>query len=205
MKLIFCWVFFLTFCLHAELEIWKLDSLPVRKWTIVKQVPPHTVYKGDGFFVKLWHANSYHFAQGKNDLFIKGIRLGFFEDIAPLKAVIMDEHGSCHGYATWAYDSIGTDSEKIKRKGLDRLEKLSQNKDLLLVIQLYSRMRKNSLKTGFGLTQDFTGKENIGTKNGKYYLIDLDHICDIEDFKLNHEDWKYWLYYLDNKFALYEE
>jgi hypothetical protein len=190
-------------CAYAEVERWELDAIPLENFSRIKNNKGHVIYKGDGCYVKIWHQGSWHFRNKKNDLFAEAVEQGFFDEIAPLKALIMDKDKCC-GYVTWACQPLHVDSSMIKKKliSLDRI----RHPEMILVMQLYAQMRKQVLATGFCLTQDFSAKSNLALGNERCYLIDLDHIEKLENFKKqNPKTWKSKLYFLYEQFAYWEK
>ena len=188
--------------LHAQIEIWQLDAIPLKNFTIVKNIRERTVYKEKDFYVKIWRDGSWHFQNNQDAIFLQAVYRGFFDDIAPLRAVIMDKKNRCCGYVTWTCQPVSVNSVRI-REDKNLLHHLN-NKGLISVIQLYARLRKKALETGFCIINDFTGPWNLGILHERCYLIDLDNVQNLQQFQAKNPNWKNILYYLDSKFAAWE-
>jgi len=88
-----------SIALFSQIQRISLSEISFQELTIVRKVKDHIVYKSEHEYIKLWLNNSRHFHNDRNKIFIDAVESGFFEGIAPIKAVLFD-NDRCVGYMT---------------------------------------------------------------------------------------------------------
>jgi hypothetical protein len=181
-------IFFLsiliTATLLAKVEKWSLESIPVYRWTEVKHREnpmgwenPQVVYKRENLYLKIWEP---HEARSEN--FMRAYRSGAFEDIAPLKAIVIDKNHLCRGYVTWHCEPIHQSFFGKRKVKISEWMKKADPEQVDAVMQLLVKMRDKTVQLGFFYLdlQVF----NIGIdEQGKCYLFDLDGILEFDVFR----------------------
>ncbi|MEX0598751.1 MAG: hypothetical protein WD512_19865 [Candidatus Paceibacterota bacterium] len=176
-------------------EIWNLKEMDIDALTLIKKVPMHTVYKGDGFYAKIWISNTRPFQYGRDKYFYHIATSGYLDEVVPLKAVIINEKGQCYGYATEICETIQVDMNKIRTQGLNIVDSTSK-----MVAQLFSRMRKITIKDGICFND--LAPTNLGIRANKCYYFDLDGIWSLDLYKINYPNWQEALFYLGSQFIV---
>jgi hypothetical protein len=177
-------VLFVIFCplpLKAEIEFWKLDQLNVKKLKKIKHrhstivwESSHNVYEYEEFYIKIWEPDA---RRSKN--FLKAYKVGVFEDIAALKAIILDRSQACRGYVTVKTRKL---HPWMQLPGhVQKAQTDLEHTDSTAFVELLQRMRQKTLDTGF--VYGDIRYDNVGMLKEACYLFDLDGIVSLRIYK----------------------
>lgn len=115
------------------------------------------LYSDSNYFYKIWNKDFYYFNNFKN-----AYQLNFYEDISLLKETIVDNNHNIIGYINYKGTEINYQSLNINKLN-----------------DLINRIYNNTLKTNI-IYIDFT-ITNIVEYENKYYLVDLEPTCNINE------------------------
>lgn len=179
--------------------LWGIKKVPIleinlTEYELVKETPFHNVYYQNEKceYMKIWIKDSWHFQNRLNHIFLAAVEQGFFEELAPLEGVIIED-SDCIGYITKECQPVGDGFFRIL--SLDDLKNSHER-----VIELFRLYKKNILKTGYCFYGDHLSSWNMGILENKCYFFDLDRIAILEEFKVNMHNLSWMLFVLSDEY-----
>jgi len=150
-----------------------IDDINLKNYKVEKFCKHHNVYYSSTEYLKLWKDYSWHFKNGRNQVFKRMVEIGFFEGIAPLKAIIM-RGNECIGYSTKVCRPVSPKAFQVRN--IKQLKNCLILDNGYLVIQLFRNYKEKIRETGYCLSGDFMGSWNMGIFDNQCYFIDLDRV-----------------------------
>jgi hypothetical protein len=184
---------------HVSLESLALATYAVLSNTTANTVPQHvtwqgyaqettnfdrTVYAAGDYVIKVWQKE-----YRSRDAFLTALKVGFYNDIAQISALVVDDAGECRGYVSPrlidrtyqrdAWNAAGFVIEKNK-DGVSIFAAREQQSEAYK--NLFDRLVAQSKKTGL-VTLDLCPNNIALDAHGTAYLVDLEDVLPLE--KLN--------------------
>ncbi len=154
-------------------DILFIEDLDINKMTYIKSAgrgpSGRTVYfdKSNNVYVKIWGISYFC-----TSFFLKALRKKFYDELAPLKCILIDREYNCRGYVTHSLKNYPLNLIGDSKIGIASAK--YQNESYSDFLQL---LQKRTQETGI-IYYDLT-MSNIACNGTDYFLIDLESVIDI--------------------------
>ena len=154
------------------LDTIDLETIPFNTLTLLYKRYARAIYanKDRSIYYKVWDPD-----YRRTPFFLGALRAGFFNDLAPLVALIYDNKNRCRGYVATGgilvRDNADQSGLKIDSFGHIAPTKQQTNKNY---IEFYKRLLNNSIDSRYAFVD--MPLQNIVEIDTQFYLIDLESV-----------------------------